>query len=94
MERTKNMPLWVFLAFASIETKKAGLMLTLGSLLFAIYCLPWTQFYPGAGWIEKVFLVDDWSWFGMMVPIFIWYALAFRWIEKNACWDAGNKSES
>jgi hypothetical protein len=35
-----------------------------------------------------VFLVEDWNWFAMMVPITVWYWLSFRWANKNSVWKA------
>ena len=70
MEKTDDMPLWVFLAFSSISTRKGALILIYSCLLFSIYCIPWGQFFAGQGWIEKIFLIKDWSWFAMMVPVY------------------------
>lgn len=82
MVKTDKTPLWVFLAFASIETRKGALILIWISLLFTLYCIPWSL-YVAHPWISKIFLIDDWNWFAMMVPIIIWYWLGLRWADKH-----------
>ncbi len=81
------MPLWVFLAFASIPGRTAALILIGACLTFTVYCLPWSRFFPDSHWISSVFLIDDWSWLAMMLPVNLWYWLSFRWFETNAAWD-------
>ncbi|MEE9494591.1 MAG: hypothetical protein V3W04_14580 [Gammaproteobacteria bacterium] len=88
MEKTDDMPLWVFLAFSSISTRKGALILIYSCLLFSIYCIPWGQFLAGQAWVEKIFLIKDWSWFVMMVPVMLWYWLSLKWIDKNTGWDS------
>ncbi len=85
MEKTSNMPVWVFLAFSSIETRKAALILTWASILFTVYCIPWVN-YLAADWIARLFLIDDWSWVAMMLPVCLWYWLSLRWMDKNEAW--------
>jgi len=87
MERTKNMPLWVFLAFSSIDTRKIALLLINASILFTIYCIPWSLLIPDQELVKSIFLIDDWSWFAMMLPIVIWYILSLKWIDKNSGWE-------
>ena len=90
MDKTDNMPIWVFLAFSSITTRKGALILIWACAVFSLYCLPWAQFFPGRAWVEKLFLIDDWSWIAMMVPILFWYAISLRWMDNNSAWgDAG-----
>lgn len=90
MEKTDKMPIWVFFAFSSINTRKAALLLIRACLLFSIYCIPWSVFYANQDWIGKIFLIDDWSWVAMMVPVTFWYWLSLRWVDKNSGWvDAG-----
>ena len=86
MEKSKNMPLWVFLAFSSIETRKGAKILIMCSAIFSIYCIPWPLIF-NAEIIKTVFLIDDWSWIAMMLPIVAWYWLSMRWVDKNNGWD-------
>ena len=86
MEKTKEMPWWVFLAFSSIETRKGALNLIGICILFALYCVPWSLYAPGHEWAGKLFRIHDWSWFAMMVPMSLWYVLSFRWVERNGEW--------
>ncbi len=86
MQKTNNMPIWVYLAFSSIPTRKAAWLLILASVVFCIYCVPWPALFPQRDWVAKVFLIEDWSWFAMMVPIVVWYGLSLRWMDKNAGW--------
>lgn len=86
MEKTADMPIWVFLAFSSIETRKTALWLIIACAVFGAYCIPWVLIAPEVNWVGKVFLIDDWSWFGMMLPMTAWYCLSFRWVDKNARW--------
>ncbi len=86
MEKTKDMPLWVFLAFSSIETRKGACILICACAIFTLYCLPWALFFPGIDWVGTLFLIDDWSWIAMMVPMLAWYFLSLRWVDKNGGW--------
>jgi len=85
MDNAKKIPLWVLLAFSSIQTRKTALILIWSSVIFTAYCLPWTTF-TGNQIIAKIFLIDDWSWVAMMIPICIWYVLSLRWMDKNNGW--------
>ncbi len=87
MEKTDKMPLWVFLAFSSINSRKAALWLILACVIFTLYCIPWTQFFKHQTWIDTLFLIKDWSWFAMMVPIILWYWLSLKWVDNNTGWD-------
>lgn len=86
MNETKKMPLWVLLAFSSIPTRKAALILIWASIVFTVYCLPWSTFSENE-MVASVFLIDDWSWIAMMIPICIWYLLSLRWMDKNQRWE-------
>lgn len=88
MEKKDGMPLWVFLAFSSINTRKGALILIWICIVFSLYCIPWTKFFADQEWIAKIFLIDDWSWIAMMIPMTIWYWLSLRWIDKNSAWDS------
>lgn len=86
MEKSDKMPLWVFLAFSSIEKRKSALLLIWASVAFTIYCIPWSTIAPDVPWLASVFRIDDWSWVAMMVPISLWYYLSLRWLDKNTTW--------
>jgi hypothetical protein len=88
MEKTDNMPLWVFLAFSSISSRKGAVILTSVCALFTLYCLPWSL-YSSASWVAKLFLIDSWDWFPMMLPMTAWYWLSMRWIDNNHHWQQG-----
>jgi hypothetical protein len=86
MKKTDTTPLWVFLAFYSIESRKGALILIWSSLLFSFYCVPWVNYFNGDGWVAKLFLADDWIWFAVMLSITIWYLISLKWIERNGGW--------
>lgn len=88
MEKKDNIPLWVFLAFSSLSTRKAALLLIASCLLFSLYCIPWPMFFTQPEWVADVFLIDDWSWLAMMVPMTLWYVLSLRWMDKNKAWES------
>lgn len=82
-----NTPLWVHLAFSAIKTRRAALLLVWFCALFTVYCLPWASLYSDSSWINTLFLIEDWSWFAMMVPITLWYWASLRWVDNNLGWD-------
>ena len=82
---TKKMPVWVLLAFSSIHKRKHALILIWTSIIFGLYCIPLVTFFDNEI-IEKLFLIDDWSWIAMMVPICTWYILSLRWMDQNNAW--------
>ncbi|AMK75987.1 MULTISPECIES: hypothetical protein [Methylomonas] len=86
MQKTDKTPLWVFLALSSIETRKGALLLIWSSIVFTFYCVPWVLYFDGNGWVAKLFLIDDWEWFAMMLPMTFWYWLSMRWVDKNGGW--------
>ena len=86
MEKDDNVPLWVFLAFSSISKRKTALLLIYSCVMFSIYCVPWTMLFGEHEWVGNVFLISDWSWLAMMVPMTIWYLASFRWMDKNSAW--------
>jgi hypothetical protein len=88
MEKSDDMPLWVFLAFSSINTRKGAMLLIWACLVFSVYCVPWSLLIADQAWVSSVFLIDDWSWIAMMVPILVWYWLSLRWIDKNSAWES------
>lgn len=79
-------PIWVLLAFSSIQKRKSAVLLIWASFIFTVYCLPWTNFVNHE-LILKIFLIDDWSWVAMMLPINIWYILSLRWMDQNKAWE-------
>ena len=91
MKKTDNTPLWVFLAFSSIESRKGALILMWSCLVFSIYCIPWVNYFSGDGWVAKLFLIDDWSWFAMMLPMTAWYWLSLKWVDNNGSWCVKDK---
>ena len=90
MEKTPDMPLWVYLVVASVETKKGALLLVYSMVLFTLYCLPWSTFFAGSETVAQVFRIDDWSWFAMMVPMTLWYWLAVKWVDNRRMWKSSN----
>ena len=82
----KKLPVWVLLAFSSIQKRKSAIKLIWASILFTIYCLPWINFINNEI-IATFFLIDDWSWSAMMLPICIWYILSLRWMDNNDAWE-------
>ena len=93
MEKKDGMPLWVFLALANIRRRHGALWLIASSGLFTLYCLPWSRYFAGTNWVEKIFLIDDWSWFAMMVPITLWYWLSLRWVDSHGEWENAKGSQ-
>lgn len=86
MEENKKIPLWVLLAFSSIQARRSALILIWASIAFSLYCVPWTILFASPAWLAKIFLIDDWSWLAMMLPINLWYYLGLRWMDRNAGW--------
>lgn len=84
---TPKMPIWVLLAFSSIQKRKHALILIWASIIFTFYSLPWIKFSNNE-LITTLFLIDDWSWAAMMIPICAWYILSLRWMDKNTAWEA------
>lgn len=82
----KKMPLWVLLAFSSIQKRKSALILIWASIVFTLYCLPWVTFIKN-DIVSTLFLIDDWSWIAMMIPICLWYILSLRWMDQNNGWE-------
>jgi len=37
--------------------------------------------------LAKVFLIKDWSWFAMMLPMTLWYLFSLKWMDKNTRWE-------
>ena len=90
MIKTKNTPIWVFLAFSAIETRKGALLLIWSCVVFSIYCIPWALLLGETlGELGKqVLLIDDWEWLAMMVPMTLWYIISLMWMDKHDGWNA------
>ncbi len=86
-EKTTKMPLWVLLAFSSIQKRKHAIILIWACVLFTLYCLPWMNFTENE-MVSTLFLIDDWSWLAMMIPICFWYILSLRWMDQNNAWES------
>ena len=86
MKKRKNTPQWVYLAFATIETRRGALWMVWCNVLFSVYCIPWSQYIKDGSWIRKIFLVEGWLWFAVMVAITLWYWAALKWIDRNHAW--------
>jgi hypothetical protein len=82
----KKIPLWVLLAFSSIHKRKHAIYLIWACILFTLYCLPLANFTNNEI-VSSLFLIDDWSWIAMMIPISLWYILCLRWMDKNNAWE-------
>jgi hypothetical protein len=86
MQKDIKIPIWVLLAFSSIHKRKHALWLIAATVLFALYCIPWGILFTSQPVVSQLFLIEDWSWFAMMVPISIWYLLCLWWMDRNAAW--------
>jgi hypothetical protein len=82
---SKKMPLWVLMAFSSINKRQHAFILIWACIIFTLYCLPWVNFITNEI-VSMIFVIDDWSWLAMMLPICIWYILSLRWMDKNNAW--------
>jgi hypothetical protein len=81
-----KIPLWVFLAFSSIQKRNHALILIWACIIFSIYSLPWSTFINN-DLVSTLFLIEDWSWIAMMIPISAWYILSLRWMDTNDGWE-------
>ncbi len=88
MEKTDNTPLWVFLAFSSIETRIGVVRLIWASVIFTLYCFPWPLFFLTQDLFINSILIEGWGWFAVMVPVIAWYWLSLRWMDSHAAWEA------
>ena len=86
-ESSAKMPLWVLLAFSSIQKRNHAIILIWACVLFTLYCLPWMNFTDNEI-VSTLFLIDDWSWIAMMIPICFWYILSLRWMDQNNAWES------
>ncbi len=86
MEKTDNTPIWVFLAFSSIQTRIGAVRLIWASVIFTLYCFPWPLYFSTQDLFINKILIEDWSWFAMMVPVVAWYWLSLRWLDGHGAW--------
>jgi len=87
MEKTDTTPIWVFLAFSSIQTRIGAKRLIWASIAFTFYFIPWPLLISTQDLFINKILIEDWSWFAMMVPITVWYWLSLRWMDSHAAWE-------
>lgn len=74
MEKTTNMPSWVYFGLLNINTRKGALILFWSCFIFSLFCIPLSYY------------LNDWSWAAVMFPISLWYWLCIRWVDKHASW--------
>jgi hypothetical protein len=89
MKRQENTPMWVYLAFASVETRRGAFLMFWLNALCCLYCIPWSQ-YTNAPWVGKMFIIDNWVWLIMMVAITLWYWLSLKWTDRHNVWSEIN----
>ena len=87
MKQIDKTPLWVKLVYANVHTRKMALIMVIFCVVFTFYCVPWAQFSTNTT-VTKLFLIKDWSWVAMMIPMTIWYWLSLKWVDKNAGWES------
>ena len=87
MKKIDKTPMWVTLIYANVHTRKMALIMVIFCAVFTLYCVPWVQFSKNVV-VTKLFLIEDWSWFAMMIPMTIWYWLSLKWVDKNAGWES------
>jgi len=86
MNKKNKMPIWVALAFSSIESRRVALYLVFFCAIFTVYCFPWPRIFGATTWVAKIFLIDDWSWFAVSLVTTLWYWLGLKWIDNNFGW--------
>jgi hypothetical protein len=86
MKKQDDTPTWGFLAFASVKTRRGGLMMVGLNALSCLYCIPWSHYAGNATWVAKVFIVHNWYWLPVMIAITAWYGLGFQWINRHDAW--------
>jgi hypothetical protein len=87
MKRTDNMPIWVTPHFR-VPQPENGFVADVGlcGVVCSGSCIPSRLVLPGRAWVMQLFLINDWSWFAMMLPITFWYWLSVRWIDNHSGW--------
>ncbi len=69
------------------------MLLILACVVFSVYCIPWRLLLPEPDWVAQIFLIEDWSWFAMMVPVTFWYGLSLRWVDSHSGWPDRRQQE-
>ena len=46
---------------------------------------PLAPFFARPAWLVNLFLIEDWSWFAMMVPITLWYWRKLKMDRQKPC---------
>lgn len=85
MKELENTPVWVKLLYVNVHSRKVAWIIVLSCVIFSLYCVPWVTFNQ-APWVGKVFLLEDWNWFIPMLPMTVWYGVAFNWVDKRNAW--------
>jgi hypothetical protein len=75
MQRSNNMPLWVFLGLMNVETRKGARILVYLMIVCAFASIPLSWY------------LTDWLWAVTIVPMGIWYWLCLRWADRHAVWN-------
>jgi len=94
MEKSDNMPIWVYFAFSSIATRKGALLMIWSCVAFSISRIPWSMYIESESWGMKVFLIEDWSWFAIMLPMTVWYWISLKWVDNNTGWEIQSSHNS
>lgn len=84
MTKQDNMPIWVFLALMSIETRKGANILVWSCILFGLICIPLAIYQP--------FETVDWTWAAMMLAMSFWYWASMRWVDKYSSWERASEA--
>ena len=87
MEKTERMPMWVFLAFSSINRRKWAVWAVWSCVIFTIYCIPWPLFFENQDFLKTLCPIENWIWFWVMVVMTIWYWFSLRWMDRNGGWE-------
>ena len=93
MKSQDKTPMWVYLAFASVKTRRGAVFMVWLSTFCSLYCIPWSKYTP-APWAGKVFLIDNWIWLGVMIVITLWYWLSLKWTDRNHVWSESIPEQS
>ena len=87
MDKTDDMPLWVYLAFSSINTRRGALWLIGVCVASTLYCVPWPLYLTDQDWVAKIFLIKNWTWFAVMLPMTLWYWISLKWMDTRSKWE-------
>jgi len=87
MEKTDDMPLWVYLALSSVNTRRGALWLIGVCVASTLYCVPWPLYLTDQDWVAKIFLIKSWGWFAVMLPMTLWYWISLKWMDTRSKWE-------